>query len=579
GFGEAQPIYQTCFGSIAPPDPSGHLEEFICWYLDGEQELAVRCPSQSCKLLQESETRFLRPQAALDTTPEPLHSCQVRLHRTTRCSCGQLVAQHTPIPAGAVEDMAQLVQLEVQPTERWSALKHTQTFPTDAYGVLEFQGGGHVNKAMVVEHRLGLLGHHVGDLTVCLPFIFPLLQYIRVSNDSKADSLLHLMVKEWQLELPTLLISVHGGLQNFDLSPKLKQVFGKGLIKAAVTTGAWIFTGGVSTGTTFSSWHENINLLLMSSLCLVFQGLSDMSEMLSKTTHPSPEERSAPSVTRPYQTMSNPLSKLSVLNSSHSHFILSDNGTTGKYGAEVRLRRQLEKHISLQKINTRELVNESVKDQLLVTIQKTFNYSRSQALQIFLMVMECMKKKTLGSIMGESQPQSIFVLCFCRSWDLQTRCILLYEMSRRFQYPFHELMVWAVLMKRQKMALFLWQRGEEAMAKALVACKLYKTMAHESSQSELVDDIYQDLENNSKEFGQLAYELLDQSYKHDEQLAMKMLTYELKNWSNSTCLKLAVAAKHRDFIAHTCSQMLLTDMWMGCLRMGKSNSLKVTAGH
>ncbi|XP_067105522.1 transient receptor potential cation channel subfamily M member 1-like [Osmerus mordax] len=148
----------------------------------------------------------------------------------------------------------------------------------------------------------------------------------------------------------------------------------------------------------------------------------------------------------------------------------------------------------------------------------------------------------------------------------------------RFQYPFHELMVWAVLMKRQKMALFLWQRGEEAMAKALVACKLYKAMAHESSQSELVDDIFQDLENNSKEFGQLAYELLDQSYKHDEQVAMKLLTYELKNWSNSTCLKLAVAAKHRDFIAHTCSQMLLTDMWMGCLRMGKNHGLRVIFG-
>lgn len=53
-------------------------------------------------------------------------------------------------------------------------------------------------------------------------------------------------------------------------------------------------------------------------------------------------------------------------------------------------------------------------------------------------------------------------------------------------------------MKRQKMALFLWQRGEEAMAKALVACKLYKAMAHECSESELVDDISQDLENNSK---------------------------------------------------------------------------------
>ena len=71
---------------------------------------------------------------------------------------------------------------------------------------------------------------------------------MRVSHDTKPDNLLHLMVREWQLELPTLLISVHGGLQNFDMQPKLKQVFGKGLIKAAVTTGAWIFTGGVSTG-------------------------------------------------------------------------------------------------------------------------------------------------------------------------------------------------------------------------------------------------------------------------------------------------------------------------------------------
>lgn len=80
-----------------------------------------------------------------------------------------------------------------------------------------------------------------------------------------------------------------------------------------------------------------------------------------------------------------------------------------------------------------------------------------------------------------------------------------------------------------------------------------------------------------RDFGQLAVELLDQSYKQDEQLAMKLLTYELKNWSNATCLQLAVAAKHRDFIAHTCSQMLLTDMWMGRLRMRKNSGLKVSA--
>ncbi len=67
-----------------------------------------------------------------------------------------------------------------------------------------------------------------------------------------------------------------------------------------------------------------------------------------------------------------------------------------------------------------------------------------------------------------------------------------------FPSPFHELMVWAVLMKRQKMALFFWQHGEEAMAKALVACKLCKAMAHEASENDMVDDISQELNKNSR---------------------------------------------------------------------------------
>lgn len=65
-----------------------------------------------------------------------------------------MVTQHTTIPLGAKEQGAPLVQLEVQPAERWNPLKHTQMSPTDAYGVLEFQGGGHVNKAMVQRKQL-----------------------------------------------------------------------------------------------------------------------------------------------------------------------------------------------------------------------------------------------------------------------------------------------------------------------------------------------------------------------------------------------------------------------------------------
>lgn len=40
-----------------------------------------------------------------------------------------------------------------------------------------------------------------------------------------------------------------------------------------------------------------------------------------------------------------------TLNSSHSCFLLVDNGTVGKYGGEVILRKRLEKYLSQQKIS------------------------------------------------------------------------------------------------------------------------------------------------------------------------------------------------------------------------------------
>uniref|UniRef100_A0A8C7ZR98 Transient receptor potential cation channel, subfamily M, member 3 n=2 Tax=Oryzias sinensis TaxID=183150 RepID=A0A8C7ZR98_9TELE len=701
-----------------------------------------------------------------------------RTREKYKCCCGRLIGQHVGLPPGissSQNDKAERMAKNDSLSEKWSISKHTQLSPTDAFGTIEFQGGGHSNKAM----------------------------YVRVSYDTKPDLLLHLMTKEWQLDLPKLLISVHGGLQNFELQPKLKQVFGKGLIKAAMTTGAWIFTGGVNTGVIrhVGDALKDHASKSRGKICTI--GIAPWGIVENQ------EDLVGKDVVRPYQTMSNPLSKLTVLNSLHSHFILADNGTTGKYGAEVRLRRQLEKHISLQKINTRIgqgvpvvaliveggpnvisivleylrdtppvpvvvcdgsgrasdilafghkyseeggyvfIINESLRDQLLcmkkkelitvfrmgseghqdidlailTALLKGANASAPDQLslalawnrvdiarsQIFIYGQqwpESEQRKKSPSVKAYENPNIAFqvgsleqamldalvldrvdfvklliengvsvhrFLTLSRLEELyNTRhgpSNTLYHLVRdvkkgnlppdyrislidiglvieylmggayrcnytrkrfrtlyhnlfgpkrpkalkllgmeddmpirrgrqkttrkreeevdidlddpeinHFPFPFHELMVWAVLMKRQKMALFFWQHGEEAMAKALVACKLCKAMAHEASENDMVDDISQELNHNSREFAQLAVELLDQSYKQDEQMAMKLLTYELKNWSNATCLQLAVAAKHRDFIAHTCSQMLLTDMWMGRLRMRKNSGLKVILG-
>uniref|UniRef100_A0A8B9H6B8 TRPM SLOG domain-containing protein n=1 Tax=Astyanax mexicanus TaxID=7994 RepID=A0A8B9H6B8_ASTMX len=58
-------------------------------------------------------------------------------------------------------------------------------------------------------------------------------------------------------------------------------------------------------------------------------------------------------VLRHYQTLGNPLSKRSSLNGLHSHFLLVDDGTLGKSGGQLDLRKKLERHVHRQRIHPR----------------------------------------------------------------------------------------------------------------------------------------------------------------------------------------------------------------------------------
>uniref|UniRef100_A0AAY5EAY3 non-specific serine/threonine protein kinase n=1 Tax=Electrophorus electricus TaxID=8005 RepID=A0AAY5EAY3_ELEEL len=676
-----------------------------------------------------------------------LPGCQI-CQQLVRCCCGRLVRQHVGFTASLAmkySDVKLAEGVELGPEqEEWSVEKHTEQSPTDAYGVINFQGGSHSYRA----------------------------KYVRLSHDSRPEAILRLMLREWQMELPKIVISVHGGIQNFDLHPRIKQVVGKGLIKAAVTTGAWILTGGVNTGV---AKHVGDALKEHSSrsarkICTI--GIAPWGVIENRT------DLIGRDVVAPYQTLLNPLSKLNVLNNLHSHFILVDDGTVGKYGAEVNLRRELEKHINLQRIHARigqgvpvvalifeggpnviltvleylqesppvpvvvcegtgraadilSYVHKQTEDDgsdththidILATIKKTFNFSHNDAVHLFHTLMECMKNKDLVNGLSQtahSTDASAFdQLVLTLAWNrvdiakdhvfvygqkllvdsleqamldalvmdrvdfvklliengvsmhrfltishleelyntvhththththgnlppnykitlIDVGLVIEYLMggtyrcnytrkrfriiynnlhgssrvntadkkektrhnhfiktaqpykpkeevvdiddpeTRRFPYPFNELLVWAVLMKRQKMALFFWQHGEESMAKALVACRLCRAMCYEAKKSDVVDDTSEELKKYSNEFGRLAVDLLEQSFRQDETMAMKLLTYELKNWSNSTCLKLAVSSRLRPFVAHTCTQMLLSDMWMGRLNMRKNSWYKV----
>jgi hypothetical protein len=56
------------------------------------------------------------------------------------------------------------------------------------------------------------------------------------------------MINYWKLDLPKLIISVHGGIANFSLQPKLKQAIQRGLFKVANTSQIWIITSGINSG-------------------------------------------------------------------------------------------------------------------------------------------------------------------------------------------------------------------------------------------------------------------------------------------------------------------------------------------
>uniref|UniRef100_A0A8C7HD15 non-specific serine/threonine protein kinase n=1 Tax=Oncorhynchus kisutch TaxID=8019 RepID=A0A8C7HD15_ONCKI len=733
-----------------------------------------------------------------------LPGCQI-CQQLVRCCCGRLVRQHAGFTASLAMKYSDVnlgggAEGGVQPElEEWAVDKHTQESPTDAYGIVNFQGGSHSYRA----------------------------KYVRLSHDSRPESILRLMLNEWQMELPKILISVHGGIQNFDLHPRIKQVVGKGLIKAAVTTGAWILTGGVNTGVAKHVGDALKEHCSRSSRKICTIGVAPWGVIENRN------DLIGRDVVAPYQTLLNPLSKLNVLNNLHSHFLLVDDGTVGKYGAEVQLRRELEKHIKLQRIHARigqgvpvvalifeggpnviltvlEYLQETppvpvvvcegtgraadilayvhkqteeggglpdgVETEIIATIKKTFNFSHSDAMHLFQTLVECMKSKELITVfhIGSEDHQDIDVailrallkgtnesafdqLVLTLAWDrvdiaknhvfvygqqllvgsleqamldalvmdrvefvklliengvsmhrfltitrleelyntkqsptnptlfnlvrdvkqgnlptnykmtlIDIGLVIEYLMggtyrcnytrkrfriiynnlhgnsrrsgrhsagpgshlrksqesfsiqadkkektrhnhfiktaqpykpksatdqskkkakeeivdiddpeTRRFPYPFNELLMWAVLMNRQKMSLFFWQHGEESMAKALVACKLCRSMGYEAKKSDVVDDTSQELKDYSNEFGTLAVDLLEQSFRQDETMAMKLLTYELKNWSNSTCLKLAVSSRLRPFVAHTCTQLLLSDMWMGRLNMRKNSWYKV----
>jgi len=62
-------------------------------------------------------------------------------------------------------------------------------------------------------------------------------QYIRVECDTDVDKLVNLMLKQWNMKLPKLLISVTGSAENYFMGRKPLNAFIRGLVNLAKHTG------------------------------------------------------------------------------------------------------------------------------------------------------------------------------------------------------------------------------------------------------------------------------------------------------------------------------------------------------
>ncbi|GMR33444.1 hypothetical protein PMAYCL1PPCAC_03639, partial [Pristionchus mayeri] len=679
----------------------------------------------------------------------------------SKCGCGRTLEHHSK---EAIQSLGRIDEESDSslPRVRWSIKKHTVATPTDAFGTIQFENVGVYSQA----------------------------NYARLSFDTDPSTVLRLMQAAWKTKPPKLIITIHGGLTNFDLQPKLVRALRRGIMKTAKSCDTWIITTGMHQGavqhvgdalTDLRSSRKNKSKV--AAIGIAPWGLIKKRERL--VGHNNHARCTMNVFTN---------GRFLELDNAHSHFLLADNGTVGRYGAEVILRRRLESFLSTgsapvvavvveggcfavkvvhdyvtshpsipvvvcdgsgrasdllafthKYVEEEGCLPDSMRSQLLSLIKGTFDMDEAEAGRVLRQIVESAEKKELLNIfrLGEGMndvDHSIFTalikgtnmdqLKLALAWNrvdiarshifggnliwsqqemqealmyvlLHNRVdfvhlILengvgmqnfltferleqlyntdvgpahtLYSLTKKeeftipeigavmekligrsfrssytsddflyrynvwqsrahfkamsakriasksghnsenmstnggvvkrkkntvddeeeeeetttenmfaFERPFNELLIWAVLTKRQDMAMIMWQHGEEPLAKAVIANRLYSSLAENASDEFIELTLCDELRRNAETFQKLACEFLEACYQVDDEQTASLLTEDLTNWGSLTALSIASNNHDRLFMKHPSCQNILNVIWHGGMVVQHSADLMILA--
>ncbi|KAJ7398184.1 Transient receptor potential cation channel subfamily M member 5 [Pitangus sulphuratus] len=173
-------------------------------------------------------------------------------------------------------------------------------------------------------------------------------KFIKVLSTIHPGIIFEVMLNKWKLPAPNLVVSLVGEEENFQMKPWLRDTLKKGLIKAAQSTGAWIFTSALRVGITRHLVQAVRDLALAntsSRVSVIAIGITSLRKIQHREILDNTKNESLVHYQSDDDIQGPPYS----LDHNHSHFILVDHVTPDEPDGTTKLRFALEKHISEQR--------------------------------------------------------------------------------------------------------------------------------------------------------------------------------------------------------------------------------------